>query len=477
MQLKNSFSRIMTVLNDKRHPLWVFLQQFAVRGLLGVKFLLIARLLNPKEIGLISIALISLTLVEALTEIGIMQAIVQSEKKIKYRSIIWTLQFLRGCGITVFLLLINPLLIKIFHEPSAAHILFLIALVPFIKNMISINYYYELREKNFKDVSLIFCLSSLIDLISSIILVAIFRDPVYAIISIIVSETIKTLLTHIVFGWSIVLDFRFKLIKEVTSYGRWIWGNSISSFFVNQFDKIIASNFLGTSSLGLYQMSQKMTQLLVADISFAAGQYLFPQFSYLYRDKEESRNLNSFYSRIMLLMLMFSFVLSSFVIIYTDPFITLVLGTHWLSMSNIIKFMMISSSLAAIMNVSVVYNRAIGKPKKVAIVSYVQLGVFIFLCLILVRSHGTFGLIFSSIISYIISLFLLNVQFNKKFLYFINAIKNNFLLIVILMVFTFLTILMKNLITINVAFYISLFLFSMQILYLIFTFKKQGERI
>jgi len=462
--------KVLNIFKNESHPAWVFIQQFAIRGLLGVKFLLIARLLNPNDVGLISLALISLTLAESLTEMGILQAVVQNKKKNEYYNVIWTLQFVRGLIIALVLIFLNEILIAFFKEPNAKSILLLTALVPLLKNSNSSKYYYEIRDRKFKKSSIIYGVSSLFDLIASITLISIFKEPLYAIISLITAEFIKSLLTHIVFGWTIKFDFRFKLIHEVVIYGRWIWGNGISSFFVNQFDKLVAASYLGTSSLGMYQMGQKLSQLIVTDISFASGQYLFPQFSQMFN--KGGGYIKKYYSKVMILTIIYSFVVSGFIFIYADQCIIIVLGKEWISIAPTIKFLMVSSSLAAITYVSVVYNRAIGKPKKVTLVSYIQLIIFVLFCLLLVKPLKINGLITSSIISYSVGVVLLNFSFKNKILYIVEAIKSNRYLLIVNLTISFFIIIFNNLMTVTPSFIISLILLFCSIYYLGLEFMK-----
>ncbi|HZZ02708.1 MAG TPA: PST family polysaccharide export protein, partial [Paraburkholderia sp.] len=49
---------------------WVLLQQFAVRGLVAVKFLAIGRMLGPAAIGSVSVALLAVAIAEALSDTG-----------------------------------------------------------------------------------------------------------------------------------------------------------------------------------------------------------------------------------------------------------------------------------------------------------------------------------------------------------------------------------------------------------------------
>lgn len=89
------------------HALWVATQQLIVRGLMALKFLLAARLLGPEQIGLVGIALLSLAVVEAMTDTGISQAVIQHKNRIDRNEAgaVWTLQFVRGIvlGITLAL--------------------------------------------------------------------------------------------------------------------------------------------------------------------------------------------------------------------------------------------------------------------------------------------------------------------------------------------------------------------------------------
>ena len=58
---------------------WVLLQQFAVRGLVAIKFLAIGRMLGPAAIGSVSVALLAVAIAEALSDTGLAQAVIQGE--------------------------------------------------------------------------------------------------------------------------------------------------------------------------------------------------------------------------------------------------------------------------------------------------------------------------------------------------------------------------------------------------------------
>ena len=405
---------LISIFRDREHPFWVLLQQFISRGFVGLKFLILARILGPHSIGLVSVALVSLAIVESVTQLGIMETVVQRKEELRRKELdaVWTLQFFRGIIIGTVMFLLSPLLAKIFGSPNSLNLLYTIALVPIISNSISIGLYQNLRKKNFKTVSIIELSTVILDLFLSIIFVKVLNSPIGVILGQIISQIFKVSSSHIIFKTKPYICIDMKLIKDINSYGKWIWANSISSLILNQFDKVLASRFLGPTTLGYYQMSQKFTQMSLADVSFAIGQYHFPIFSKL--NRERSVYLSKAFFNMFYLILGLSISTSIFVYTNSELIISLALGHKWMSMIPLLKLMLLSACLAAVMNVFVVFLRSIGKPNIVTISSYIQLICYIPLAIIGVSTFKEFGLVIANIVALII----VNV------ILFINSIRN-----------------------------------------------------
>ncbi|MEH7175635.1 oligosaccharide flippase family protein, partial [Priestia megaterium] len=212
------------------HPFWVMLQQFLARGLVAIKFLILARLLGPEGIGLISIALVTLAFIEAVTELGFLQAVISGKKELSesQKNAIWTTQTLRGIIISLLLFLGAKYIENIFKVDGTKEIITILAMVPITKNMVSINLYQFQRQRKFKDVAKLQIIASISDITSSILFILLFNSAMGAIYGIFLSELIRTLLSHKMFKSKPKINFNFSSIKELSSYGKWIWANSIS---------------------------------------------------------------------------------------------------------------------------------------------------------------------------------------------------------------------------------------------------------
>ncbi|WP_186320862.1 oligosaccharide flippase family protein [Bacillus mycoides] len=406
---------VKNIMNNKQHPVWVLVQQIISRVFVGLKFLILARMLGPQAIGLISVALISLAIIESLTQLGIMESIVQREKNLslKERDAVWTMQFLRGIIISLTLFIISPMLVQVFNAPESLALLYVIAMVPLFTNSISIGMFQSIRNRNYRDVSIIELSTIILDLIISIILIGLFNSPLGVVISQLIAQVYRSIFSHVKFKTIPKFHIDYRTIKEVNRYGRWIWGNSISSLINNQLDKILASKFLGTTLLGYYQMSQKFAQMGVTDISFALGQYFFPTLSKVNRTKKEY--LPYVFFNMLGIISRFSIFTATYLFINSSMVILIILGGKWIPMVNFLKLMLISACLAAILSVSVCFIRAIGNPKFVTFTSYIQLGISVPLSILGIYYLGVIGLIAANIFTLLLSNIILLTRSLKEF--------------------------------------------------------------
>jgi len=134
---------------------WVLLQQFAVRGLVAVKFLAIGRMLGPAAIGSVSVALLAVAIAEALSDTGLAQAVIQGEHPPTRSQLgaVWTTLTARGVLISLLLVALAPLLSSQFHLNGSLVLIQLAALLPLLRGLASPTYYLVQRERRFQHIA------------------------------------------------------------------------------------------------------------------------------------------------------------------------------------------------------------------------------------------------------------------------------------------------------------------------------------
>lgn len=414
---------IINIFQNPNHVLWALFQQFGSRGLVALKWLIVARLLGPEQFGGFSASLLILAITDALSQVGISTALIQGDEPDRQKSnAAWTFLFLRGAIISIVLLLSIPLIVSFFAEDIASILIFF-SFVPLMKNSYSIGYVFSQKNRDFRKLNFFDNGVSILDIFLSLLFIAL-KMGIYGVaIGTLFSAFFAAVLSHVFFPYDNKINFNFYLIKDYIKYGRWIWSHSIINLFIFQFDKVIVFYFLGTLSLGYYQMALKIAQVLVYDLPFALGNYLFPSFAEIYRKKNNtlSNYFIKFFVPLLVSTLTITFILTSF----SNEIISIVLGDNWKIISPIFAILVWAAFFSAISVPFVAVNRAIGKPKVITFAISIQLIIFILLSMLLIQRNMSIGVAISSLVGNFIFLIILSSNTISSFVNLTKPEKND----------------------------------------------------
>ena len=374
------------------HPLWVVSQQVIVRGLMALKFLIAARLLGPEQIGLVGIALLSLATVEAMTDTGMSQAIIQNQKRISPNEAgaAWTLQVLRGLILGISLIILSTPISIFFKLDESAQLIIIAAAIPVLRNSINPGYFLKQRDRNFKVVSFYESSAALLDFIITIIFIKLNFGAI-------ASEILKLTLSWTLVKIKIVPTTQWKSIKELTNFGRWVWGSSIITMILNQLDKVLVAKLLGTTEFGLYQVASRIAQLLISDAITALGQFLFPTFSKKFRHSfQESKK---YFSKTIIIVGISVAIIASLVSVLSTHILNIALGDEWLAAAPILRVLSIGMFLGACITILVSFSRAVGKPQFVTQAVIIQLITLSISAPILINVFDSVGMALGSCIA------------------------------------------------------------------------------
>lgn len=358
--------------------IWVLLQQVLLRALVAVKFLLIARILGPAAVGIIGIALLVLAIAEAVSDTGVWQAIVQKGAPPSNTELgaTWTLLIFRGLCIGVVLMALAPLLSSEFHVPGSMPLLLGIAVVPVIRGFASPCWSIWMRERQFFRLAMLECCTALLDFTLALT-GALLGWGVYAVLGAMVcAELCRTITLFFLSGRGFRPNLQLGTIRHYTVYSRWIWADSVANgLLLNQFDRIVVGKWFGPTSLGVYQMTSKLAQMLLFDLIYAFAQFLFPSFSAQFRrSHEEAFETFKRYLVFFVLGLGVIFVVAQ---IGASMTISVLLGSSWASVTPLFRIAMVSTAFRGLGTVLTAYLRATNRPRAVTQSLVMQICVLI----------------------------------------------------------------------------------------------------
>lgn len=374
------------------HALWVLIQQVAVRGLIALKFLLAARLLGPELIGLVGIATLALAIAESLSDTGLSQAVVQRHSKIsaKEAGAVWTLQMVRGFVLAIALLLLAVPIAALFKIPASAGLVALAAVIPLLRNAFNPGVFLAQRDRNFRQLSLYEGCAALFDFATTLLLIHLGFGAVSILFGNIASDCVKLVLSWTWFRIPLQPTFQWRLIQTLTSFGKWVWGSSVVTLVLNQLDKVLVARFLGTTEFGLYQVSSRIAQLILADGAVALGQYLFPTFAQRHRIAQQAAK--DYFMWVIKRLVPVTAIVAILLALMANFVINIALGPEWLAAVPVLRVMALSMFMGGIIAVLVAYCRAVGVPQIVAQAVIVQLLVLMLAAPLLIWQLGSVGM-------------------------------------------------------------------------------------
>jgi O-antigen/teichoic acid export membrane protein len=119
--------------------LWQAAQHGSDKVINLARLLILAAILTPDDFGLLAVSLVALTVVTALTEFDMMQALIQRPRAedIHYDSV-WTFGVLRGLVVAGLIAVTAPWFAKFLKEPRAVDIIRVLGLIPLLQAFASI---------------------------------------------------------------------------------------------------------------------------------------------------------------------------------------------------------------------------------------------------------------------------------------------------------------------------------------------------
>ncbi len=325
---------------------WTGAIRVATRVLAFFKTIVIARILNPFDFGLFSIATLVLTLIEILTETGVNIFLVQRKEDIdRFINTSWIVSIARGALISLALIAMSPLVAHFFRTPSSLNLLLLISIVPLVRGFINpsvIKFQKELKfNKQFYYSTSIFLLETLV----SVILVVLTKSVYSLVWAMIISGLFEVLISFVIIKPVPKIEFEWPLFKLVFNSGKWVTASTIFNYFYQHGDDMVIGRILGSSSLGLYDMAYRISLIPLTDIGDVLAKVTFPVYVKISEDKKRLRK--AFFKTLGMLILL---VVPVGVILFLFPefIIKLILGEKWLIAAPALKVLGIFGIIRAI---------------------------------------------------------------------------------------------------------------------------------
>jgi len=248
--------------------------------------IILARLLEPKDFGTITLITVFIALASVFVSGGFNFALVQRKEVTEedYNSIF----YLSLCVATLFYVVLfvsAPWIASFYNEPVLVRVLRILSLTLILGALSSIQGAVLTREMNFK---LSFKVSMASALVSGVIGVgmAILGFGLWALVgSTLVAQVVSTAVLWKIVAWRPQLQFSFRAVRNLFGFGsKMLLSGLLDTFFNNLYNVIIGKLF-NPIILGHYSRGQSIPNLVMSSVQGTISGVIFPALSTCQHDR------------------------------------------------------------------------------------------------------------------------------------------------------------------------------------------------
>ena len=322
---------------------WTFLDQAGSLGISFVVGIILARLLQPAEYGLLGMVTVFTAIATVFTDSGFGQAMVR-KTDLTEEDKLTAFWFSCGMGILVYIALFisAPWVSAFYKEPQLTDILRITSIPILFSGLITIPNMIFTREINFKVTTKIsFSRAILSGMVG--IYMAIMGYGVWAlIVQGLVSYAIGVIMFNYYCRWKIKFIFKKNSFHYLWGFGsKMLASNLINTAYSNLY-QIIIGKFYSSTDLGQYQRGQSYSGLFSNTLTQVVQRVSFPTFSKMQDDTER---LKYGYRKIIKMSMLVSCLGSMALAAMAKPLIVILIGEKWLPAAEYLQIICLGALL------------------------------------------------------------------------------------------------------------------------------------
>jgi O-antigen/teichoic acid export membrane protein len=241
--------------------------------------IILTRLLQPEFFGLMAVVNTLLMGLELFSDLGIGQSVIQNKhgEEERFLNTAWTLQIIRGFFIWLICLCITYPAAYFYKEPR---LLWLLPVMGLVSIILGFSYPSQSLLNRRMELNRVIIFDFMIQLVSlsTLIILAWWLKNLWAfVISGLISATIRAIGTHFLipgkkgkFAWD------RNALKELVSFGRWMFFATALMFLAEQSDRLILGKLLSFGAVGVYTIAATLANVPREVIKGLSFRVIFP---------------------------------------------------------------------------------------------------------------------------------------------------------------------------------------------------------
>ena len=396
----------------------------------------LARLLEPGDFGLVALAMTAIALFGTLTDTGLGAGLIQrSDYDRHYYDVVWTYgRFFRGILLFTIMLFLAPWVAIFYHEPQLTIVLQILVINELFTGLTNIGVIDFEKKLDFKKDFYLNLSGRITRLIVVITLAFLWRNVWALVAGTLANGGVRLIMSYILHPFRPKFNFDLKRARDLFTFGGWLMGVQIVNMVRGIMDRAILGRLMGAIELGYYQIGVRFGQETPTEVKTIVSKVMFPVYSLMQNDN--NRMANSF-RQVFSLVLFLSLPICVGLSLTAEYFVFLVLGPKWEPAIPIIRILAIAGCLQIVVGIGTPLFKGAGYPKYELIITLFLTLVTLGIIVPLTVRFGFIGTSFGMLCGLVITLPLwwifihriTNISFKETFLVVLPPLSSTILMV------------------------------------------------
>jgi len=395
--------RIDSSLSKKvsKGALWMTLGIIFGRSLNIISAIILARLLEPEDFGLMAIAMSIIGLSQTMSSTGFESALIQKQDSPgDLLNTAWTFELARHLILFIVVFLAAPWFATFFNEPRAVAILRVISLSLVLQGLRNIGVVYFRKNLDFQK-QFVLDIVSLMAYICVVIPLAFWLRNVWALVwANIISSLASCSISYVMHPYRPRLEFSIKKASNLFKFGKWVLGFSIVGAIREQGMPLFIGKFLGIPILGLYNRAGTFSTMIFQQVNVIVWKVGYPAYSQLQLDPDRFKQA---YLKTLQLLTFIGIPMAGGLFILSGDFVHLFLTDKWLPVVPLIQILCLKAIFDFINSSAHITFLASGKPSIATNITFFSVIILVIIVYPLSSKWGATGAVASLFLSVLLS--------------------------------------------------------------------------
>lgn len=319
--------------------IWSGVDKFVSGGIVFLANIILARLLTPKDFGLLAIIAIFVQISQTFIDSGFSNALIQKKDRSQTDySTVFFFNLALSIGFYGILYFCAPLIALFFENEKLTFLTRAVGLNLIIGALVSVHKTRLTIQLRFKIQAIISLISSLVSAVVSIWM-AYHGYGVWSLVALtIIHISLQLVLIYIMIKWRPSMQFSKTAFKSLFSYSSKLLGASLIHLLYRNIYPIVIGKKFSPIELGYFNRADTFAQYTPSVIGNVISRVAFPIFSRIQDDNIKLRNA---YSKYIIFSSLIIFPIMIGLMVLAKPLVLAVLTEKWLPMVTMFQILCI----------------------------------------------------------------------------------------------------------------------------------------